>query len=352
MIEKKLCIPPQTTIQDAISVLVDGGRKIVFITDEKNKLLGIMTNGDMRRFLLTGKSLLFPVSMAMNPSPRVFSSLDSAKKCRELENYIVYPIVDVNGYLLDAIYPINHSYNRRQISKVLQDVPLVIMAGGKGTRLYPYTKIFPKAIIPIGQHSISERIIYSFYQYGCKQVYMIINHKAGLVKAYFSEINVPCKIDFIKEDVFLGTAGGLALLRNTINSTFMLSNCDILIRDDIACAYLTHKKEKNYITFICSMQSLTVPYGVIENTLDGQIKKIIEKPQYSFLANTGVYILEPEVLQEIKDNEFIHITDLAERCIKKGMRVGVFPISGKAWLDMGQIDNMEHMIELLGEESI
>lgn len=348
--DQQLCISPEMNVRDAISTLVDGGKKVIFIVSPEQKLLGLMTNGDMRRFLLTGNSLSLPVSHAMNAHPVVFRSLEEAKAEKENHSYIVYPIVTEDGKLQDALFP-EEDCTLQQISRDLEDIPLVIMAGGKGTRLYPYTKILPKAIIPIGKYSIVERIIQSFHKYGCRQVYMVLNHKAAMIRAYMSEVNTGCEIEYVQEKEFAGTVGGLCLLEGKLKSTFILSNCDILINDDLACAYKTHIAQKNQITYICSMKNFTVPYGVIETTPDGQIQRIMEKPQYSFLANTGVYILEPSVLEEIRPGEFIHITDLTDRCVKKGMRAGVFPVSEKSWLDMGQIDEMEHMIKELGPEN-
>lgn len=347
---RAICISPELSVQEAITILVDGGKKVVFVVDADMKLLGIMTNGDMRKFLLSGQSLTAPVSRAMNPAPKVFSSVAEIEAQRRKKAYIVYPIVSAAGILMDAVYAENEDPTC-PVSDELNSVPLVIMAGGMGTRLYPYTKILPKAILPIGRYSITERIIQSFQKYGCSQVYMVLNHKASLIKAYMSEVDTGCEIHYVKEDTFAGTAGGLYLLKEQLNSTFILSNCDILIDDDLGCAYKTHCAQKNQITYVCSMMNQTIPYGVIETSSDGQIQRISEKPQYSFLVNTGVYILEPEVLNEIQPGEFVHITDLTERCIKKGMRVGVFPVSEKSWLDMGQIEEMKRMIQELDPDS-
>ena len=347
MLEKKLCITADTSIRDAISTLVDGGRKVVFVVDADMRLTGLLTNGDMRRYLLLGESVSRPVSCAMNPAPITFASAREASDSGAVRPLIVYPIVDAAGRLTDALYPEDIS---PACSRELENVPLVIMAGGKGTRLYPYTKVLPKAIIPIGRYSITERIIQSFYKYGCRHVYMVLNHRAAIIRAYMSEVDTGCKIEFVEEEDFAGTAGGLALLKDRISGTFILSNCDILINDDLACAYLTHREQKNRITFICSMLDHTIPYGVVETSADGQIREITEKPHMSFLANTGVYVLEPCVLDEIAAGEHIDMTDLTLRCIQKGMRAGVFPVSEKAWLDMGQIKDMEQMIRQLEPE--
>ena len=347
MLEQRLCVVADTSIRDAISALVDGGRKVIFVIDAKMRLLGLFTTGDMRRYLLLGKSLSKPVSDAMNPTPITFLSVREVSDRSAAHPLIVYPIVDAEGKLVDALYPEDISFSE---SHELEKVPLVIMAGGKGTRLYPYTRVLPKAIIPIGNYSITERIIQSFYKYGCRHVYMVLNHRAAIIRAYMGEVDTGCEVEFVEESEFAGTAGGLALLKGKINSTFILSNCDILINDDLACAYLTHKEQKNQITFVCSMLDHTIPYGVVETSAEGRIQSITEKPHMSFLANTGVYVLEPCVFEEIRPGEHIDMTDLTLRCIQRGMRAGVFPISEKAWLDMGQIKDMEQMIQQLEPE--
>lgn len=338
-----LKISPQLSVRDAISVLVDGKKKAVFIVDEKNRLLGLFTNGDMRKFLLQNQDLSVPVSTAMNSNPIVFKSIEEAKKESKKENLIVFPIVDDDNRLIDAIFPVESKSVK--INNKLENVPLVIMAGGKGTRLSPYTNVLPKALIPIGDITITERIINSFCQYGCKEVHFILNHKAEMIKAYYYESERPYNITFVREDKFFGTAGGITLVKDRINSTFFLSNCDILIVDDLACAYETHKIQGNIITFICSMKDMVIPYGVVNTDVNGSIESMTEKPKLSFLVNTGIYIVEPDIFNYIEKNEYIDMPDLAQRCMNDGKSVGVFPISEKSWFDMGQIEEMEKMIK-------
>ena len=222
------------------------------------------------------------------------------------------------------------------------------MAGGKGTRLYPYTKILPKPLIPIGDVTITERIIDTFRNYGCKEVHMVLNYKANMIKAYMNDVEKDYSVKYVDEDSFLGTGGGLRLLKGTINDTFILSNCDTLLNADYECAYVTHKRNKNVITFIGAMKDMIIPYGVLETNDDGSIAAMKEKPDYSYLINTGVYVIEPEVIDYINEDEVIGLPDLAKRIMADGKRVGVFPISEKAWMDMGQFSEMESMIRNLG----
>lgn len=335
------------TVKKAIEKMKAEAIKAVVVVDDDYKVIGLFSNGDMREFFLQGGALSDEISVAMNSTPKLYTSVDEIEMERKTMTRVIYPIVDEEKHLVRVI-DYEKIENDEKISNVLEQVTLVIMAGGKGTRLYPYTKILPKPLIPIGDLSITERIINSFVKYGCKDILMILNHKASMIKAYMSELETDYKVDYVKEDKFLGTAGGLQLVRDKIKSTFILSNCDILIDDDIECVYRTHKAKKNKITMICSMKDVVIPYGVVETNSDGTIKSMQEKPDFSFLINTGVYMIEPEVLDDIKPGEFIHMPDLAQRCIDRGERVGVFPIPEKSWLDMGQFSEMENMMKSLG----
>lgn len=345
--QDKYIISYQSTVKEAIEKMEKELIKAVVVTDENGKVMGLFSNGDMRSFFLRGGALSANIGEAMNASPKLFLSEDEIAEERKTQIRVIYPIVDEQNHIIKVI-DFDTTGPTDKVSDVLKDVPLVIMAGGKGTRLYPYTKILPKPLIPIGDVTITERIIHSFERYGCKKVLMILNHKANMIKAYMSDVEREYDIDFVEEDTFLGTAGGLKLIQDKITSTFFVSNCDILVNDDLECIYRTHKAKKNKITFVCSMKDVVIPYGVVETDKDGLITHMQEKPGFSFLINTGLYMIEPEVLEDIEDGEYIHLPDLAQRYLDRGEKVGVFPISEKSWLDMGQFKEMENMMKSLG----
>ncbi|MEG0505469.1 MAG: sugar phosphate nucleotidyltransferase, partial [Raoultibacter sp.] len=317
------------------------------ILDDGCTLRGLFTNGDMRKFFLSNGDLQADIEMAMNSNPACFYSIDEIKAAQVLNPYIAYPLVDSNGKLVDLVFDPSRAHPR---TDDLSMVPLVIMAGGKGTRLYPYTKILPKALVPIGEKTVSERIIDQFYQRGCRDVFFVLNHKAGMVRAYFDDIDRDYDVHYVEESEFLGTGGGLSLLKGQIDSTFILSNCDIIINDDLSCAYRTHCEEGNLVTFICAMINVAIPYGVVKTDNDGVITSMEEKPKISCLANTGVYIVEPQVLDMIRENEFVHFPMVAERLLSKGERVGVFPVSEKSWIDIGELTKMNNAIKQFDRE--
>ncbi|MCR5523446.1 MAG: NTP transferase domain-containing protein [Clostridia bacterium] len=346
MIDKYL-ISSDFTVKKTIEYMEENLIKAVIIVDDEKKVLGLFSNGDMRSYFLKGGELNASVTSAMNVNPVLYKSRDDVEDDRKKRIKVIYPVVDDDNHIIDVI-DYNNPDSSGIINDSLRDVPLVIMAGGKGTRLYPYTKILPKPLIPIGDLTITERIIDSFRKFGVNDVKMIVNYKGGMIKSYMSELDKDYNLCFIDEDKFLGTAGGLKLLKDKVDSAFFVSNCDILIDADFECVYRTHKNNGNLITFVCSMKNFEIPYGVIETNEDGSIVNMKEKPSFSYLINTGLYLIEPEVLDFIEDNEFIHLPDLAKRCSDKGYKIGVFPISEKSWMDMGQFSEMENMKNNLG----
>lgn len=341
------------TVKEAINIFEEKKVNGVFIVDEDNVLLGLFTRGDLRRFFLNGGEINTILENAMNKSPIVFTSRKDAQIYSQTHRRVVYPIVNHKRQLIDVLYNTYDVFALASDSKCLEGMPVVIMAGGLGTRLYPLTKVLPKALVPIGDETIMERIIDNFKTWGCNEFYFILNHKADMIKAYFDELEKDYVIHYIKEEAFLGTGGGLSLLKGIIDKTFILTNCDILVNADFDCVLKKHNEDNDIITFIGAAKNIEIPYGVIENDDSGKVIEFKEKPNISVLTNTGVYIIEPEVIDELEDKKFCHITDIAENAMKVGKRVGVFPITEKSWLDMGQFDEIAKMRKALGiEESV
>ena len=183
------------------------------------------------------------------------------------------------------------------------------MAGGKGTRLKPLTNVLPKPLIPLGEKTIIENIMDKFYDVGCNQFHISVNYKAEMIRYFFSALgHNKYQIDYIQEKTPLGTAGSLHLLKGKLNSTFFVTNCDILIDQDINDVLEFHKMYKNEITVVAALKNYSLPYGILETQQEGKLTKIAEKPNFTFKINTGFYILEPHLLNEIPQNKFYHIT--------------------------------------------
>jgi NDP-sugar pyrophosphorylase family protein len=245
-------------------------------------------------------------------------------------------VVDEKGKLVDILFweSVFKNGNNRQNEKI--DMPVVIMAGGKGTRLGLFTKVLPKPLVPIHEKTVIEHIIERFTDVGADQFILTINYKARIMKAYFEELNPDYSVNFVEESKPLGTAGSLKFLENKFDKPFMVSNCDIIIKTDYLDLYEFHQKNNFDITLVASMKNYTIPYGTCELNGEGHLKQINEKPEYDFLVNTGLYIINPDVLHLIPADKLYHITHLIEDTQKSGKRVGVYPINDDAWIDVGQ----------------
>ncbi|WP_250278537.1 sugar phosphate nucleotidyltransferase [[Clostridium] colinum] len=329
------------TILNVLKKIDKNGKGIVFICEDK-KLLASVTDGDIRRYIINNKDLNNVIKNIGNYTPHYVykNSNINYKKYMEENSIISLPILDEKNNIIDIEF-LND--NNKEFNKI--NVPVIIMAGGKGTRLKPYTNILPKPLIPIGEKTITEHIIDSFEKYGCEKFYMIVNYKKNFIKTYFYEINK--NIDFIDEENFLGTGGGLFLIKDKIKETTFLTNCDVLIDYDYSKILEYHKKNNNIVTMICIEKNQNLPYGVIDIDKKGDILKITEKPEISFIVNTGIYIIEPEFMEYVPENTFIHITDIIEKCIEKGKKAGTYILNENYWLDMGQFDEMKKMKERL-----
>lgn len=340
-------VPDHISVAEAVRRIDEGKKKVVFCTHGQ-QLSGCFTDGDMRRFILRGGDMQKPVSTAMNPEPITLSLLQEAeaKTFMERNFTVALPIINERREVVKIAFRDELESAARRM--VPPEVPLVIMAGGKGTRLYPYTRILPKPLIPIGDMPIMDHIIQRFGHYGIHAVYLILNHKRNMIKAYYNEARLPYDIHYVDEETFLGTAGGLSLLKGEIKSTFYLSNCDSLLDADYACMYDYHKEHNNALTFILASKQISVPYGVLDLDKDGAVKCLKEKPKFDFLVNTGIYLMEPIVFDLIQAHERIDLPDVAGRLMAEGYRVGGYPITEKSWLDMGQLSEMQNMMKELG----
>jgi len=343
---KKILIKPGHTIKQALKQMDVLGEKTLFVADDHGKLLGTVTDGDIRRWILKGKSLEENISRPMNQNPKILKQdydQEEAKKLMVELTLECLPVVDDDNRIISAIWWVDLFSEKPKRLKEL-NVPVVIMAGGEGARLSPFTKILPKPLMPIGDKPIIEIIIGRFMDYGCDNFYLSVNYKSNIIKAYFSDLEHQYKIVYIEEELPLGTAGSLHFLKHRIKGPFFLSNCDILIEADYADIFKFHQQKKNKITLVSSMKNFLIPYGVCEIENGGILKGIKEKPEFDFFVNTGMYVLDNSVLEDIPKNKFYNMTDLVSDYLRKGEKIGVYPVSEKSWLDMGQWEELQKMI--------
>lgn len=315
--------------------------KLLMVMDG-NKYYSLLSIGDIQRAIIASVSLDEPVEKILRTEVKVASTEDNRNEIiahmKEHRNDFM-PILDRSGELVDIIFwddiSVEPSINvRHQFS-----LPVIIMAGGQGSRLRPLTNVLPKPMIPIGEQTMMEDIMDRFVDYGCKNFYISVNYKADFIRRYFDNLDKPqYHIEYFQEDKPLGTAGSLHLLKDRINSTFFVSNCDIIIDEDYSEILKYHRENGNEITVVAAIKNISIPYGTLETGEQGLLKDIHEKPELTFKINTGMYILEPSLIDEIPEDEFYHITYLIEKLAKEGRKVGVFPINEGSWTDIGNWD--------------
>lgn len=339
------CIQKTATIKQTMQRLDFGAKKIVIVVED-NRVLGTVSDGDIRRWILKNGDLNESIEKIMNTNPIVFKHSER-KLCRTImqqKQIQAIPIVDAHNKLVDIVFW-DDLFLDKSTYKSSIDLPVVIMAGGKGKRLLPYTKVIPKPLIPIDNMPIVERIIQSFQSSGCHEFYMSVNYKKNMIKAYFNDEEKTYNITYIDEEKPLGTGGSLALLKEKIKTTFIVSNCDILVDVDYSDILDFHQRNNNKITMITSLKNYVIPYGVIKTKEHGYIESIEEKPQMDILVNTGVYLLEADTLDDIPCDTYYNITELINTTIEQGEKVGSYPIAENMWLDMGQLSEMDNMVE-------
>lgn len=341
-----LCVNKNQTVRDAMRQLSHTAKRILFVLDG-SILIGTLTDGDVRRYLLNGGSMDDAAGAAAYRRSATAADRKQAERLlkKNKDRFYGIPIVGRDGKLLDIVLPTEPA----ELSLPSLQIPVVIMAGGRGTRLDPYTRILPKPLIPVGELPIIEHIMRQFEAYGCTEFHVIVNYKKQLLKAYFNESDQHYNVTWYDEDQPLGTGGGLYLLKGRMDRTFFFTNCDILLRSDYASMLKFHQVGGNVITMIGAYKSLTIPYGVVDIENGGDIKAMREKPELSFLTNAGMYIVEPEVLEDIQDGVPIGFPEIIEAQRTKGKKVSVYPVNELEWMDMGQLDELLRMKKELGE---
>ena len=344
---KNRIIAPDINILGAMKKMDEIKMKILFVY-AGDKFEGILTLGDIQRAIIKGHSLTETVEKILDKN-KIYAylseSIDSIKQKMELIRAELMPIIQ-DGELVE-VYTWEDLFGKSsEPQKKLIDLPVVIMAGGKGTRLKPITNVIPKPLVPIGDKTILEVIMDQFERIGCHKFYMSVNYKADIMKYYLCQLDHKYDIEFFMEDKPLGTIGSVSLLKGKITTPFFVSNCDSINEQDYRDVYDYHINNHNDLTIVTMVKSFKIPYGVIETGEDGLMVSLSEKPEQTYQVNTGVYILNPNCIDEIPENKMFHITHLMEKIKEQGGRVGCFPVSEHSWHDMGEWSEYLKMINI------
>lgn len=334
---QRTLIKPHTEIVKAIEIIDSAGLQIALVIDEQDRLVGTITDGDVRRALLKGVDLQGPVTQVMNAKPVYVHADVSRKNILEVmkdRGIRHLPVVDrelrvVTVETLDSLLD-----NQTQPNLV------ILMAGGEGKRLFPLTKDCPKPLLKVGPKPILHTIIDSFVAQGFRHFYLSVNYKAEMVENYFgSGSDFGADIHYIRENNHLGTAGALSLLPQLPQEPFIVMNGDLLAKVNFQHLLDFHYSHGADATVCVRQYEFQVPYGVV-SVENENVRRIDEKPVHGFFVNAGIYVFNPSVLDSLKRDTHCDMTDLLKKLLDENKSISAFPLR-EYWLDIGRADDLE-----------
>lgn len=329
---KNLCASPNATIREILRILDAVGTQFAMVVDGECRLLGVVTDGNVRRGLIAGHSLDDPVSAVMHTSPRcVVPSVGAREALRIMdeEGFTHLPVVDALGHVVTL-------WSSKDLRKepVLPNVT-VLMAGGLGTRLGHLTQNMPKPMLPVGGKPMLEIVLRHCMAWGLRKFYFAVNYKASMIEDYFGDgSRFACSIDYLHEKKRLGTAGALSLLPQLPDAPCIVANGDVLSHINVQRLLSEHTQKKTLATMVVRSHALQVPYGVVDTDTKGCFLGVREKPRFNFCVNAGIYVLEPVALQYIPADTFFDMPELFTKLVQNGHKPCTFE-THDYWMDVG-----------------
>lgn len=337
---KKILISPATSLIEAMQLLNSEALRILLVINENQQLVGVVTDGDLRRHLLKQGTMNATVDQIMNTDPKVALNVESREQMlAKMQNLKILqlPIIDKENKVvgLETLSDLSMQNSR--------DNAVVIMAGGIGERLRPLTQDCPKPLLKVGNKPILEILLENCIKSGFKNFYFSVNYKADMIRSYFGNGNRwGVSIRYIEEIERLGTAGSLSLLPVRPDKPFFVVNADIVTNMNFDAVLRFHEShvEPALATVCVKQQQSTIPYGVVDiHDQECSLMGIQEKPTRSFFINAGIYVLNPEVLDHLKYNHFCDMPNFLLELVKKKLHVSTFPIY-EYWLDVGHHETL------------
>lgn len=348
MIEKAL--QPDAPLFEAVRAIEASGRRIAVVVDPETKLLGTLTDGDVRRCLLAGGDLQTPVRKAMNTKPLTAQEGSSQGYLMELMqrgNILAIPLVDDTGRFVRLVHLSDMSPSDG-LHPASQYAFAVIMAGGQGMRLRPVTENIPKPMLDIAGVPLLERQIHRIAKAGIKKLYLSVNHMSQVIENHFGDgSGFGLTIRYLREKEKLGTAGALSLLPEKPATAILVMNGDILTASDFDSLYSFHRNHNSVITVAAVDHHVQIPYGVI-NSQGAYVTGIVEKPSQRFLCNAGIYAVSPEALEFVPPNQSFNMTDIIAAVLQRGRPISVYPVH-EYWSDIGTPADLEQARRLYSE---
>jgi dTDP-glucose pyrophosphorylase len=340
------------TIRQAMEQLEKTQEKIVFVVDGESRLIGSLTDGDIRRWILSDGDLTAQVYRVCNRKPYVVEEGFETELVRDNmlnSNLGCVPVVNPSQEIVRLLFWKEMFHGGVLKPKRQLNLPVVIMAGGLGSRLAPFTSVLPKPLLPVGDRTVIEIIIDQFLPYGLDRFHLSVNYKSKIMKSFFEELAPSYSVEYLEEKEPRGTAGGLRALYASTPEHLIVTNCDVVIQADYAELVSFHTENDYDLTLVASLKDYRIPYGICELEKGGCLARIREKPQYSFLVNTGMYVVRRDRLGLIPEETRCDMTDFIEHLKKVGGRIGVFPIGENAWVDTGEWTEYRKALDTLGQ---
>lgn len=331
-------LPVDSTIGDLIESLDKNQFRIVLIVDAQNRLMGTVTDGDIRRALLRDESMSSPSSVAMEKNPTTIGKEASAQYVLQLirkKELMHLPVVDDQGKVIDL------KTARELLIKERQPNPVLLMAGGLGKRLRPLTNFTPKPLLRVGEKPILQTTLERLIDDGFERFFISVNYRAEQVQAFFGDgSDWGIQINYLEESEPLGTAGAISLLKKEdITQPLLVMNADLLTKLDYKDLLNFHQSQGATATLCVRSHEFQIPYGVVHSDLN-QVVRIEEKPSQNFFVNAGIYVFEPSVLTDTVFTPPCDMPTVLNQLVDQGAKVGMFPIH-EYWIDVGSLKDLE-----------
>lgn len=349
--KKNLNIQTHISIKNTFKKLNKTAEGCLFVLDNNDKFIGTITDGDCRRALLSGKNLNSSIKNVYNKNPhKLYEKNINKNKLKNIfiKNKIdLIPIINQKNKLVNYV-KLSDSIKKTKIQKKFskKENSVIIMAGGLGKRMLPFTSILPKPLLPLKDQTVIEKIIQNFVEQKFRSFWLSINYKSKIIRSFFDELKPSYKVNFIEERKPMGTIGAINLIKNKLTNDFFVCNCDTICNPNFSEVLKFHKNSQNILTIVASSKKISIPYGVCEIDKKGNFLKINEKPTKKFIINTGMYLINKKVFKYL-NNKKTDIDTLIKTLKINNEKIGVFPSLEKEWFDVGIWENYNQYIKNL-----
>ena len=337
----KYLINSNALMRKAIIKINKLGGSCLIVVNSQKKLEGVLSSYDLRKAIMDGNVLNKTINKIYNKNPKfIFSEKlheNLAKTYSTVKRLHLIPVIDKNSKkVVDILNQENiEKLNKKELKKL--QATIIIMAGGKGVRLRPYTSVLPKPLMPINDKPVIQHIIEQFNKHGDNDFIITLNYKSDILKSFFENLNTKKnKINFIYEKKPLGTAGSLFRIKRKVKENFILTNCDTIIKHNYSNILKSHVQNKNDITIVVSEKRFVLPYGICDYTKTKFLYK--EKPSLKYKVNTGFYIISKNCLNLLKKEKYLDFNEFLEICIKNKKKINCYKVKPNSWTDVGQMN--------------